>query len=426
MGMAANLTEFLLVGSVDALNSSATSDLDSNETSPVLTAMEVAMTPNPAVGPPPVPQYYAETRFACDRVLLPVVCCLGILANGLSLGVLTRREMAAATTCFLTAMAVSDILLLSLQLPTFFGLNEAIANTQRFKLFIRYYTIIRYVLNNVFVTCTCWLTVAVTIERFISLRFMFHPKLICTIPRARVAIISIYVVSFIFHFSKFFEYAPQLDLSSPQPLVGTHLQQNPAYETYVHVTNIALAAIIPVFVLVIANAFLIYFLATHRRRMLRHKVTASANMTSVDMLHVTAIVVATVLVFIACHSIGVFLGLTIAAHPKGRMFVFSNHVYLSLKHINTLLIMVNSSVNFLLYCAISRKFRKTFVTIFFKRMRRRDPWTSAMPLSESNNGGGPPTLPRHGTVYTSSSKSLTANGSSRGSNGYTNAIRADV
>ena len=285
-------------------------------------------------------------------------------------------------------------------------------------------------MNNVFITSTCWLTVAVTIERFISLRFMFHPKLICTISRARIAIIAIFAVAFIFHFSKFFEYTPNVDLTSPRPLISTHLLKNQAYETYLHISNIALTAIVPVFVLIIANAFLIFFLATHRRRMLRHKAsTASANMTSVDMMHVTAIVVATVLVFIACHSIGVFLALTIAAHPKGRMFIFTNPVYLSLKHINTVLVMVNSSINFLLYCAISRKFRKTFVTVFFKRIRRRDPWTSAIPMSESNNCGAS-TLPRpgNGTVYSSSStaKSVTPNGSSNGSNGYSNATRADV
>uniref|UniRef100_A0A0B7ACZ6 G-protein coupled receptors family 1 profile domain-containing protein n=2 Tax=Arion vulgaris TaxID=1028688 RepID=A0A0B7ACZ6_9EUPU len=371
---------------------------------------------------PVLPEYLTQTMFICDNLLMPLICCLGIVGNGLSLCVLTRREMAAATTCFLTAMAVSDLLLLILQVPIFFELNAGIAATNSFKIFIRFYTVIRYVMNNVFITCTCWLTVAVTTERFISLRFMFHPKLVCTIPRARLAIIVIFILSFTFHFSKFFEYVPNLNLASHQPLLTTYLIHTPTYETYVHIANIALASIIPVFLLIVANSFLIYFLATHRRRMLRHKASASANMSSVDMLHISAIVVATVLVFIACHSVGVLLALTIAS--KGRPWVFSRHPYNALKHINTVLIMINSSINFLLYCAISRKFRKTFINMFSKRLSRRDPWTSAIPLSENStvNAG---TLPRvtNGKVYTSSSKSVTSNGSVH--SGYS-ATRADV
>ena len=331
-------------------------------------------------------------------------------------------------------------------------------------------------MTNVFITCTCWLTVAVTTERFISLRFMFHPRLVCTVFRARVAIIGVFLLSFVFHFSKFFEYVPNEDLFSPRPVLETYLIHTPAYETYLHVTNIMLAAIIPVFLLVVANSFLVFFLATHRRRMMRHRKasTASASvmgsasatmspgsgrgagggtMTSVDMMHVSAIVVATVLVFLACHSVGVYLALTIAS--KGRPWVFARHAYIAMKHVNTVLIMFNSSVNFLLYCAISRKFRKVFMRVFHRRLARwgivsksvtrREPWTTAMPLSEGGSGGNnlsrsrgsnteksyrqPHSQAILGTVngsgskvYSSSSKSMTSNGS----NSHGDIMRADV
>lgn len=269
-------------------------------------------------------------------------------------------------------------------------------------------------MTNVFLTCTCWLTVAVAFERLVSLRFTFpfiHRE--HAISRARATTVVIFVLSFIFHFSKFFEYVPNPDLKSSVPLLNTYLVHTSTYDAYVHITNIALTAIVPVFLLIVANSFLIYFLATHRRRMLRHKASASANLSSVDMLHISAIVVATVLVFIACHSVGVLLALTIAS--RGRTWVFQRSPYLALKHINTVLVMINSSVNFLLYCAISRKFRKTFINMFSNRLSRRDTWTSAMPLSE-NSTGNTGTIPRttNGKVYTSSSKSVTSNGSMHG------------
>lgn len=443
----------------------------------VQTTLAPATVPH-AAGPPAPPTFLTNTVFVCNHVLMPLVCCLGILGNGLSVCVLTRREMAAATTCFLTAMAVSDLLLLCLQVPTFFQLNSDIAANNSFKRFIRFYTIIRYVMNNVFITCTCWLTVAVTTERFISLRFMFRPRLVCTVFRARVAIIGVFLLSFVFHFSKFFEYVPNEDLSSPRPFLETYLVHSPAYETYLHVTNILLVAIIPVFLLAVANSFLVYFLATHRRRMMRHRKASTASlsgvgnapastvptlgsggsssggtMTSVDMMHVSAIVVATVLVFIACHSVGVYLALTIAS--KGRPWVFARPAYIAMKHVNTVLVMFNSSVNFLLYCAISRKFRRVFMRVIRRRLSRwgvviknvpkREPWTTAMPLSEGGSAGNTlsrsrgsntekgirqphpqPTLVtsngKGSKVYSSSSKSMTSNGSL--SHGDT--MRADV
>lgn len=247
-------------------------------------------------------------------------------------------------------------------------------------------------MTNVFLTCTCWLTVAVTVERFLSLRFMMHPKVVCSIKRAKRAILGIFFASFLFHFSKFFEYVPNTDLRSPRPLLPTELSLNKAYDTAIHITNITLAALLPIVVLIVFNTFLVYFLATHRRRMLKHKSKGGVGLgggsgggsTSVDMLHVSGVVVAVVLVFVICHSLSVFVALNIAVH--GRHKIFSDHLFIAFKHVNGLLVMVNSSVNFLVYCSISRKFRKMFAAVFCKRFlgKSSSSWSLPVPLSENS------------------------------------------
>lgn len=247
----------------------------------------------------------------------------------------------------------------------------------------------RYVMVNVFLTCTCWLTVAVTVERFLSLRFMMHPRILCSTSRAKRAIIAIFLASFLFHFSKFFEYVPNLNLSQPEPWLPTELSKNANYDKAMHFINISLAALVPIVALVIFNTFLIYFLATHRRRMLKHKsVSASGatvgGTTSVDMLHVSGVVVAVVLVFVVCHSLGVFLAINIAMH--GRHKIFSDYLFLTFKHVNGFLIVVNSSINFILYYSISRKFRKMFGSVFCQRLLsgKNSSWSVPMPLSENS------------------------------------------
>ncbi|KAK7110231.1 hypothetical protein V1264_014143 [Littorina saxatilis] len=96
----------------------------------------------PGGGRPPPPDFLLHTQFVVDRVLIPLVVTFGIVGNFLSLVVLTRKEMASPTNSFLTALAISDISLLLLQVPMFFGLNPSVASTDSFKLFVRYYTVI--------------------------------------------------------------------------------------------------------------------------------------------------------------------------------------------------------------------------------------------------------------------------------------------
>lgn len=88
------------------------------------------------------PEYLLQTQFVCDRVLVPLVVTLGILGNLLSLVVLTRKEMSSPTNCFLTALAISDVSLLCLRIPMFFGFNDNVAKSNSFMLFVRYYTVI--------------------------------------------------------------------------------------------------------------------------------------------------------------------------------------------------------------------------------------------------------------------------------------------
>lgn len=110
----------------------------------VSSSLSPMMTPAalPSGWRPPPPDFLLHTQFVCDRVLLPIVVCVGIIGNILSLVVLTRKEMTSPTNCFLTALAISDISLLFLQVPLFFGLNAATAGRDSYKLFVRYYTVI--------------------------------------------------------------------------------------------------------------------------------------------------------------------------------------------------------------------------------------------------------------------------------------------
>lgn len=129
------LTTSLLSGDADVT-------LAPSATITTTTTAAAAAAALPSGGRPAPPDYLLHTQFVCDRVLVPVVVTFGLLGNLLSLVVLTRKEMASPTNCFLTALAISDLSLLLLQVPMFFGLSPSVAATDSFILFLRYYTVI--------------------------------------------------------------------------------------------------------------------------------------------------------------------------------------------------------------------------------------------------------------------------------------------
>ncbi|KAL7630322.1 UNVERIFIED_CONTAM: hypothetical protein RMT77_019529 [Armadillidium vulgare] len=52
-------------------------------------------------------------RYAFQRILVPMLSIIGVVGNGITIAVLTRRTMQSSTYFYLTALAVSDLLYLS-------------------------------------------------------------------------------------------------------------------------------------------------------------------------------------------------------------------------------------------------------------------------------------------------------------------------
>lgn len=214
-----------------------------------------------------------------------------------------------------------------------------------------------------FITTTSWLTVAVTIERYIAVRFSMNAKLLCTHFRAKVAIAGIFIASAAFHISKIFEYRPNTDLSKPSPIIQTWLGQNRAYQTYLYSVNITLAVIIPVLALIVINVMLIYTLVQLKRSSLMKKTVSTGSQR--ETVQITVIVILLVCVFLLCHAQGVYLAISIAI--KGRQAIMAVRLNLALISVNNTLVLVNSSVNFLLYILISQRFRKMAYHLFCNR-----------------------------------------------------------
>ncbi|GAB1603890.1 FMRFamide receptor-like [Argonauta hians] len=289
----------------------------------------------------------------------PVLVALGILGNIMNLIVLSHKRMHGSTNCFLIALAASDMCLLAMQIGTFIvKLNNVVGYSKTYILAARHLQIIRYVTSNIFITCTSWLTIAVTVERFIAIRFPLKAKFMCTVRRAKITIAAIFITSFLFHLSKCFEYGVNEDTSDRYKQIKLMpLSHNKAYLSFMHVANIAIAVFIPEITLSVLNTLLVLSLAKHQAATKHMK-----KETSKDIFHITTVVITMVLVFMICHSIGLYLAISIAIY--GRAVIFGMPKNMRLRFINNVLVLVNSSVNFILYATISQRFRETMKIIF--------------------------------------------------------------
>lgn len=57
-------------------------------------------------------RFMDESRHWVQRVMVPLVMCVGVVGNSVSMVVLTRRKMRSSTNSYLTALAISDLLYL--------------------------------------------------------------------------------------------------------------------------------------------------------------------------------------------------------------------------------------------------------------------------------------------------------------------------
>ena len=192
---------------------------------------------------------------------------------------------------------------------------------------------------------TSWLTVAITIERFIAIRFALKAHLICTVRRAKIIIAAIFTVPFLSFL--IFILVVKLDLD-----VAKTLFVNDLFYRITPVITVAVASFIPEVFLCIFNASLVYFLVQQHKSMYHIKESGRQ-----DLLRLTIVVITMVSVFMICHSVGVYLAISIAVHSVN---ILETPAIGRLNVIYDFLLYVNSSVNFILYTAISKRFRDSF------------------------------------------------------------------
>ena len=313
---------------------------------------------------PPYCEFYKSAQFVTGLICYPILCALGLTGNLLILIVMSRKSMSTSTNIYLSALAVSDII--KLINDTFYAL---IILTGKFspivenRMFGHMYPCAHYVFN-MSVCVSSWLTVSVAVERYL---LVCHPtRSVSLITRQRAIVISVacYIAMTVVAVPSAFRYRT---VEVPHPdgtnatwfdVELTELWRDSAFVLFYNWLQSLLRSIVPLFILVFVNAFIINAL----RRTRANKKLAQRN-------KITVMLITMILFFLICII------------PDAIMSAFFNLGYVEsgsylvkgVREITDMLLAVNAAVNCPLYMIFNKLFRDQFFASFCPTPRIANP-----------------------------------------------------
>ena len=108
-----------------------------------------------------------QTRFVVLTVLVPIVILIGVTGNIMNICVLTRRWMHSSTNCYLTALAICDVLYLCFVFSIL--LNHFDPTLRQDVYYVTYQQLVAVPVSNTLSNSAVWLTLTFTVERYMKL-----------------------------------------------------------------------------------------------------------------------------------------------------------------------------------------------------------------------------------------------------------------
>ncbi|XP_050074726.1 G-protein coupled receptor dmsr-1-like [Anopheles maculipalpis] len=352
-----------------------------------------------------------------------LVCIFGSIANTLNIVVLTRREMRSPTNAILTGLAIADLLVMLDYMP--YAINSIpylrLSREERLTYGWAWYIMFHSIFAQICHTISIWLTVTLAIWRYIAVAYPQRNRQWCDMSKTLAAIFSSYIVCPFLAVPIYLSFSIQSNVellgcdgntlaadATGNATQGRNVtlyrlgtsqlvRDNPALLNVNFWIYSVVFKLIPCIALTILSLRLIGALLEAKQRRSQLTGTATGLKQIVDGRVVdaksgkqtdkekqtdrtTRMLLAVLLLFLITEFPQGILGLLSAVLKKDFFF----NCYLKLGDVMDVLALVNSAINFILYCSMSRQFRSTFNDLF--RPRILDRWM-AVPQGEDEQAG---------------------------------------
>ena len=342
---------------------------------------------------------FNEAYAGVHGYLSVVVCLFGMVANSVNIVVLTRKNMLSSTNVLLTWLAVADLFTMLSYFP--FALHFFIFKDPDLYYFTtRYFGWICFLLFHASFSIVChtvaiWITIALAIFRFLYIWFPTRGATYCSLARAKLAItativstVICLVPNYIINVNETMEYCnPHTNQSETIHTIVYRSMKQKEFQILENVNywvQAIFVKLIPCIMLTILTVLLI--VAMHRAYKKRMALKNQGKKDESDKHNEhnrTTLMLFTVVVL--------FL---ITEFPQGVLTLMSSlnkeyhqQIYENLGNLLDMMALLNNSINFVLYCTMSRQFRHTFISIFCKCCPENRPgWRKMGVVSSEKNG----------------------------------------
>ncbi|KAJ6634975.1 FMRFamide receptor [Pseudolycoriella hygida] len=337
--------------------------------------------------------------FWMSGVVLNIVGVIGILGNILSMVILSRPQMRSSINYLLIGLARCDTVLIITSM-LLFGFRSIYPYTGYlfFYNFYIYPQIVPYVfpLATVAQTASSYLTLMVSLERYVAVCHPLRARALCTYGRSKFYVIFCVVFAVLYNFVKLWETKVVAYDTKDVGLIfcveSTELRKDTHYITiYINWCYLIVNYFIPFLGLLVFN-ILIY----------RQVRKANKERQRLSRTEKREIGLATMLLFVVI----VFFLFNLLALITNIIEAFYGIIIDELVIVSNLLITLNSSVNFIIYVIFGEKFKRIFLLLFCKgRIGRESPDGLIHEDSSFSNGDGnnrnSGRFSRHGTQRSS-------------------------
>jgi hypothetical protein len=302
----------------------------------------------------------------------PILLVLGIIGNSLSFVVLIRQTKKMSTYSYLSALAIMDISvllvgLLRLWIAEITGSDIKDASDVTCKLV----QFLGYVCSD----SSVWLIITVTTERYIAVCHPLQTQMFCKIGRAWKALLLPILIICVINSHFFFT------VSIQQKSDSVECQATPSFELLVNNiwpwVDAVIYSFLPFVIIGVLNGFIIrkisqaekerkiFLQVKHRtaRELRRYKSSDNKKLTTMLLSVSFAFLLTTIPMNIAV----IF---TAFWNKRPDRDVEGAAIFHLIKAITELLMYVNHSINFFLYCATGQKFRRSLMQLFCRRRFR--------------------------------------------------------
>ena len=306
----------------------------------------------------PYKTMYVIAQFVTGLILYPILCVLGICGNILTVVVLLAwRPSATSTDVYLISLAFADFIKIIFDFFYFLSILRIKLDLYSGSNFCAHLYPYAHYFFHMSVYCSAWITVAVAFERFIFCCKPTQKTRINSTSFAIKASVAIFTLTTVTSLPLLFRYTSHETQCrgtglSLVTVAVTGLWRNESFTYVYNFLHLLLRTVLPILIVGCLNVFIIRAVWNSKR---------SSGARTEPAQRITRTLIAVIVVFIVCVTPDAVLSLIGYGYLEEQ-----NYLVKAIREFSDLLLLVNSAVNFILYCSLNSNFRQKFAGLFCK------------------------------------------------------------